>query len=248
MSETALMWMEVIFNLAYLAVVWGLVVAMAGRLPHLGEDERRVARPFMWAFALLALGDSGHVGFRVLAFAMGGLDTTLNLFGRQVGLVGLGALSTTITVTLFYVLMLVVWHMRFEKAYGWFGGILFASALVRFIIMIPPQNDWNSAVPPQPWSLYRNLPLVVLGLGVAFLMLRDAASSSDRTFLWIGGMILVSYAFYVPVILFVQQVPAVGMLMIPKTLAYLVMAFVGYRDIFQQSQVREEASEALQAG
>lgn len=248
MSETALMWTEIIFNLAYLAVVWGLVVAMAQRMPQLMDEERRVARLFMWAFALLALGDSGHVGFRVLAYATGGLDTTLNLFGRQVGLVGLGALSTAFTVTLFYLLMLVVWHVRFEKAYGWFGGILYASAFVRFIIMIPAQNDWNSAVPPQPWSLYRNLPLVVLGLGVAYLMLRDAVASSDRTFVWIGGMILVSYAFYAPVILFVQQVPAVGMLMIPKTLAYLVMAIVGYRDIFKHSSVREASAEVLQSG
>jgi hypothetical protein len=61
-------------------------------------------------------------------------------------------------------------------------------------------------------------------------------------------MILVSYAFYAPVILFVQQVPAVGMLMIPKTLTYLVMAFVGYRDIFKRSQVREAAAKALQSG
>jgi hypothetical protein len=248
MSETALMWMEVIFNLAYLAVVWGLVVAMAQRMPRLEDEERRVAPPFMYAFALLALGDSGHVGFRVLAYAMGGLDAKLNILGRQVGLVGLGALSTAFTVTLFYVLMLVVWHMRFDKAYGWFGGVLFASAFVRFILMIPAQNDWNSAVPPQPWSLYRNLPLVVLGLGVAYLILRDAVTRSDRTFVWIGGMILISYAFYAPVILFVQQVPAVGMLMIPKTLAYLVMAFVGYRDIFKRSQVHEAAAEVLQSG
>lgn len=247
MSETTLMWMEIIFNLAYLAVVWGLVVTIAQCMPKLGDEERRVARPFLWAFALLALGDSGHVGFRVLAYAVGGLDATLNLFGRQVGLVGLGALSTAFTVTLFYMLMLVVWHMRFDKTYGWFGGLLFASAFVRFILMLPAQNDWNSAVPPQPWSLYRNLPLVVLGLGVAYLMLRDAVARGDRTIVWIGGMILVSYAFYTPVILFVQTVPAVGMLMIPKTLAYLVMAFVGYRDIYRRSQIRGAVQETSQA-
>lgn len=247
MSETALMWMEIIFNLAYLAIVWGLVVAMTTRIPLLGDETRRVARPFLWAFALLALGDSGHVGFRVLAYAMGDLEATLNIFGHQVELVGLGALSTAITVTLFYLLMLVVWHVRFDKAYGWFGGVLFASAFVRFMIMIPVQNEWNSTVPPQPWSLYRNLPLVILGLGVAYLMIRDAISQGDRTFVWIGGMILVSYAFYAPVILFVQAVPAVGMLMIPKTLAYLVMAFVGYADLFKRPLIRETGQEITQA-
>lgn len=38
---------------------------------------------------------------------------------------------------------------------------------------------------------------------------------------WLGAMIVVSYAAYVPVILFALQVPMLGMLMIPKILAYL---------------------------
>jgi hypothetical protein len=74
---------------------------------------------------------------------------------------------------------------------------------------------------------------VVLGLGVAYLILRDARKQADRTFMWIGIMILVSYAFYAPVILFVQQIPVIGMLMIPKTLAYVAIAIIAYRSIFQ---------------
>ena len=45
-------------------------------------------------------------------------------------------------------------------------------------------------------------------------------------------MILVSFAFYVPVILLVEAHPAVGMLMIPKTMAYVVIAWLGYREVF----------------
>ena len=89
-----------------------------------------------YAFALLALGDTGHVGFRVWAYASDGLESTITLFGREVGLVGLGALATAITVTLFYVLMIMMWHERFGKPYGWFGYLLFAAAIVRFILMV----------------------------------------------------------------------------------------------------------------
>ena len=103
------------------------------------------------------------------------------------------------------------------------------------LLMIPAVNEWYRVVPPQPWSLYRNLPLMVLGLGVAYLIFRDASRARDRAFVWIGVMILVSYACYVPVILFVQQVPLVGMLMIPKTLAYLGVAFIGYRALWSPS-------------
>ncbi|MCA9975478.1 MAG: hypothetical protein KC413_06995, partial [Anaerolineales bacterium] len=191
-----------------------------------------------WMFFLLALGDTGHVGFRVWAYALGGLEQTIPLFGRAVGLVGLGALATSITVTLFYVLVLVIWHERFNQPYGWFGGLLFAAAAIRFLIMLSPNNEWNSVVPPQPWSLYRNLPLMVQGLGAAYLILRDATigdgrAARDRTFTWVGLMILTSYAFYMPVIFLVQQYPLVGMLMIPKTMAYMAIAVIAYLNLFR---------------
>lgn len=232
MTEEMRMWVEVGFNVAYLIVIWGLVFAMIRRQPAIADADKPVTELFIWAFALLALGDTGHVGFRVVAYSMDGLESTVTLFGRQVGLVGLGALSTAVTVTFFYTLLLVVWHRRFQEPYGWFGGLLFLATAIRLLIMLFPQNQWNNVVPPQPWSLLRNLPLVILGLGVAYLMLRDSTRVDDNTFKWIGIMILVSYAFYAPVILFVQQVPAIGMLMIPKTMAYVAIGFIAYRDLF----------------
>ena len=39
--------------------------------------------------------------------------------------------------------------------------------------------------------------------------------------------------FYAPVILWVSQVPLLGMLMMPKTLAYLGVAFIAYRAFFE---------------
>jgi hypothetical protein len=70
------------------------------------------------------------------------------------------------------------------------------------------------------------------GVGVAFLILRDARATRDRTFLWIGAMTLISYACYIPVVFFVQRISALGMLMIPKTLAYLVIGFLAYRVLY----------------
>jgi hypothetical protein len=70
------------------------------------------------------------------------------------------------------------------------------------------------------------------GLGLAFLILRDARATRNRAFRWIGLMILVSYACYAPVILFAQQVPLLGTLMIPKTIAYLAIGFLAYRDLY----------------
>ncbi len=233
MSESMRMWVEVAFNVAYLVVVWSLVIAMIRRRREVAPQDWPLARLFILAFALLALGDTGHVGFRVLAYAQGGLDgATFTLFGSEVGLVGLGALATAVTVSFFYMVMVALWKTRFGKAYGWFGWLLLAMGIVRLILLIPAANDWNAVVPPQPWALIRNLPLIIQGLGVCALILRDAFANNDRTFKWIGAMIIVSYAFYTPVILWVQQVPMLGMLMIPKTLAYVAIAVIGYRALY----------------
>jgi hypothetical protein len=236
------MWVEILFNVTYLVVIWGFVIAMYRRRAYLAPDVRPYAELFMWAFGLLALGDTGHVGFRVWAYALGGLDATVSILGREVGLVGLGALSTAVTVTLFYVLMLFIWQRRFQKPLGGLGVLLLVAAAVRLVVMVFPQNQWNSSVPPWPWSLLRNLPLMVQGLGVAYLILRDASRKDtrrvslrreeDRLFQWIGTLILVSFAFYLPVILFVQQAPTLGMLMIPKTMAYVAIAWLAYAHLY----------------
>lgn len=232
MSESALIWVEVIFNVAYLIAIWGIVIMMTLHRDRVAPQDRRVVALARWAFALLALGDTAHVGFRVWAYAAGELESTIAILGREIGLVGPGALATSVTVTLFYVLMLMIWQARTGKPYGWFGALLFAMAGLRLLLMIPAVNQWNSVTPPQPWSIVRNLPLTVLGLGVATLFLRDALRTHDRPFVWVGGLIVFSYAMYIPVILFVQQAPMVGMLMIPKTLAYVGVAVVLYRSLY----------------
>jgi hypothetical protein len=247
MSETMRVWTEISFNVIYLVVIWGLVIAMARRDSIVAPENQRVARLVKWAFAALALGDTGHVGFRVLAYAQGNLETTVTLFGQEFGLVGLGALSTAITVTAFYVLMLEVWRVRFDKKYGPFEYLLLGTAALRLLLMVPAANQWNSTVPPQPWSIYRNLPLTILGLGLAYLILRDSRRTGDRAFTWIGISILISYACYIPVILFVQQVPLIGMLMIPKTVAYVAIGLIAFNALYRPA-VEARAAEAVAGG
>ena len=228
MSEQMRMWVEIIFNISYLLAIWGIVVAMAINSRRVAAQNREVAKRVMWAFALLALGDTGHVGFRVIAYGRGGLEANPLL-------VGVGALSTAYTLTVFYMLMLDAWRLRFHKRLGWFGWFLLAAGLVRMLVMLFPQNEWWQVTAPYNWSLLRNGFLVIQGLGVLFLILHDAARVNDQLFRRIGIMIAFSYFFYAPVILWAQWVPLLGMLMIPKTLAYLAIAFIAYRSLYHQT-------------
>ncbi len=237
MPENFRIWFETIFNILYLASIWWLTYAMYKKLPNVDEKQKPVARPILAAFALLALGDSGHVGFRVLALIMGGQESTVSIAGTPIRWISLGTLATTATVTIFYVLVLIIWKKRFNKEYGWFGIFLFFTAIVRMVMTMLPINDWNASMPAQPWATYRNIPLMIQGLGVAYLILRDAKAEKDKAFIQIGYMILVSYAFFIPVILFVQKMPLIGMLMIPKTLAYVAIAVIAYKNIFVGEKV-----------
>jgi len=41
--------------------------------------------------------------------------------------------------------------------------------------------------------------------------------------------IVLSFGFYIPVVLFADKIPMIGMLMIPKTCAYVWTVVIGYR-------------------
>jgi len=232
MSDDMLIWFEIGFNVLYLVVVWGLVIAMLRKRSAVSSENRKAADITLVAFALLALGDSGHVGFRILAYSIGSLESKVAFLGEQWSLVAIGTIMTAITVTIFYVLMLELWRIRFNQRYGWFEYLLLGAVGVRFLLMLLPQNDWNQIVPVQPWVTLRNLPFFFAGFGIAYLMIRDARKVQDRNFVWIGYCILISFACYIPVILFVQQVPMLGMLMIPKTVAYVVIGFLAYNALY----------------
>ena len=82
------------------------------------------------------------------------------------------------------------------------------------------------------WSVYRNVPLMLMQLIVAFLFMRDAIARKDALFIRISALILVSFVCYAPVIFLRDRVPLISMLMIPKTIAYLVIALIALKSLF----------------
>ena len=237
MSETARLWTETSFNIVYLLVIWWLVISMWQRREFVAQRDLRTADLIMWAFAFLGFGDIGHVGFRVVAFAMGGLDVPVTIFGKQLLLAPLGSLATAITFTFFYVLMIMAWRARYHKPYGALGYFLFALAVMRLLIMMHPDNGWQSLQAVQPWSCIAICRSCSYSWGLpisccAILWPRMIAPSPGS-----GLWYVVSFICYAPVIFFQQQVPQIGMLMIPKTLAYLVMAFLALFEFYKVKAV-----------
>lgn len=124
--------------------------------------------------------------------------------------------ATAFTFTIFYLFLLDAWRVRFAGRAQLLPLSLLAIALLRFGLLLPAANQWTRLDPPLDWSIYRNLPLFFLGLGVAFLILRDAPRS-ERALRTLGWLIIASYAFYAPVVFVAPLYPWVGSLMVPKT-------------------------------
>jgi hypothetical protein len=236
MSETVRMWTEIVFDVFYLATIWTLVGVMSYKLSGLSRSMFRLAQVFRAAFFFLVLGDTGLLGSRIIAYAAGGLEYSPAFLGGSIHLAGLGNLSTSITVTIFYLCFLELWRRRYDRPFTLWYYVLVSAAVVRFIVMLFPQNHWEFHIAPVGYGIFRNIFLTIQGLGVAFLILYDARRTNDRLFLTFSILIFVSFFCMWPVVPFYPRFPLIGMMMIPKTVAYMAIAFIGHKYFFADHQ------------
>ena len=59
--------------------------------------------------------------------------------------------------------------------------------------------------------------------------IKSAKENNDSSFRWMWLTIILSFAFYIPVVLLADVIPMIGMLMIPKTCAYVWTVLIGYK-------------------
>ena len=150
---------------------------------------------------------------------------------------GVGKFITSITMTLFYILLYYVWRLRYQiKGQNTLTLLIYIMALLRIALCLFPQNAWTSPEAPLSWGIYRNIPFAMLGLAVILLFYQQAKNRNDRSFRHMWLTIVLSFAFYIPVVLFADTMPAIGMLMIPKTCAYVWTIVIGFRDMQAQLQ------------
>ena len=208
---------ETIFDIVYLSTVITLGIRMLRRCG--GERQYRL---FGAMAVTLGCGDAFHLVPRAVALCTTGLAS-------YTAALGVGKLITSVTMTAFYVLLYYVWRARYRiRGQGGITAAVWALALVRVALCLLPQNAWTSADAPLRWGIYRNIPFALLGLLLIVLFCRSAGESGDRPFRYLWLTVALSFACYLPVVLFADSVPLVGMLMIPKTCAYVWTVLIGY--------------------
>ena len=213
--------MQAIVETAFDAVYLISVITI-GILMIRGSKGDRQFRLFGWMAMVLGACDSFHLVPRALALCTTGLENyTVPL--------GLGKWITSVTMTVFYVLLYYVWRQRY-KITGQNGitAVVYILSAVRVALCMMPQNQWLSAKSPLSWGIYRNIPFALLGLLIIVLFYRSAKEHNDRPFRWMWLTIVLSFGFYIPVVLWADTIPMIGMLMIPKTCAYVWTVLIGY--------------------
>lgn len=209
---------ETVFDAVYLITVitMGIYMIRKGK----GSSQYRL---FGIMAVVLGAGDAFHLVPRAVALCTTGLDDFTVALGS-------GKFITSLTMTIFYVLLYYVWRIRYniQGKNGVTAAVYLLSAC-RIILCLFPQNKWLSTSAPLSWGIYRNIPFALLGLLIIVLFYKSAKEQKDMAFRYMWLTIVLSFGFYIPVVLWADTIPMIGMLMIPKTCAYVWTVWIGFQ-------------------
>ncbi len=207
---------ESAFDILYLlfAIVSGILM--------LKKAEDKSGRMMGLSALILGCGDAFHLVPRVLNYFTE-WDLTAAL--------GIGKLITSVTMTVFYVLMYVIWQRIYrEKKDRRITFAVWGLAAVRIVLCLFPQNGWIRNSSDVSWGIIRNVPFVLLGALIIALYFRR--KEEIRLFRPVWLYILLSFLFYIPVAVAAGLLPILGMLMLPKTVCYILLITVFLRRVF----------------
>ena len=200
-----------------------LIFAVTSGCLMLRKAGDRTEKLMGLAALILGCGDAFHLIPRVLNYFVDA-DFTAAL--------GVGKLITSISMTVFYLLLYYIWlgyyRMRENKRVT---GVLWMLLIIRVILCLLPQNGWMENSTDLVWGMIRNIPFVLLGAAICAIFFQKR--KNDRIFRFFWLLILLSFLFYIPVAVGAGLLPMLGMLMLPKTVCYILMITVFLRSARQ---------------
>lgn len=214
---------ETVFDVLYLgfALSAGLTMLIKGKDPLVKKAGLMAA--------LLGAGDSFHLVPRSYALWTTGLEA-------NAAALGVGKLITSITMTLFYLILYYVWRERYQiKERKGLTAVMWALSVLRIALCLLPQNQWLTYRQPLFYGVLRNIPFAMMGVIIIVIFAQETKKADDSVFRFMPLAVGLSFGFYLPVVLFSGILPIIGMLMIPKTMAYVWIVLMGWR-LYRQSK------------
>lgn len=199
--------LEIAFDLMYLvsAFIIGIVLLMTS-----SSDLHALAGIMT---IILVVGDSFHLIPRIKVIITKNEKALRTALGR-------GKQITSVSMTIFYLLL---WQIGLQissiSVLPFWNYLIYAMAVLRVVLCFLPANRWVDVKPPVKWGIYRNIPFFIIGIMVSILFFLNRNVIISIHYMWLA--ILLSFSFYLPVVLFANRNPKIGMLMLPKTGCYL---------------------------
>lgn len=204
--------MESLFDIAYL----GVVIALGIRLLF---ENSKDAKQYGLMAIILGIGDGFHLMPRVVS------HLTVNGFEKYSAALSWGECITSITMTLFYLLFFWYYCKRSGDENKNKRILIYLLVVVRVILVVLPQNLWGRGG-NYMFSILRNIPFALIGLLLIYWTWKHRKKEGLE---YTSILITTSFLCYLPVVLGARFIPTLGMLMIPKTIAYVLLVVVGYR-------------------
>ena len=213
-------YVESTFDIIYLlfAILTGIRI--------LCKRRDAVGRLMGFAVLILGCGDAFHLIPRVLNYFV---NADLNAW------LGFGKLVTSVTMTVFYVLLYRLWLKVYgEREDKRINTAVYVLAAVRILLCFMPQNRWLQNDSSVLWGVIRNVPFVILGGIDVWLFFRMRNEICRFRFVWL--LITLSFLFYIPVAVAAGLVPLLGMLMLPKTVCYMILIWIFWKYALEETQ------------
>ena len=211
--------METLFDVLYLTSVITIGTIMISK----GGNNKQF-KLFGIMAVVLGVGDAFHLIPRAYALLTTGLE-------ENAAALGIGKFITSITMTIFYVILYYIWRQRYNiKGHKKLTFSIYALAIMRIGICLLPQNEWLNFNAPTLWGIYRNIPFLIMGIIIIYIFNLEVKKHDDKNFKYMALAIILSFALYIPVVLWGNTFPLVGILMVPKTLAYVWIVLMGYKE------------------
>ena len=165
---------------------------------------------------LLGLGDSFHLIPRIVAQA------TVDGFEVNAGGLFLGTRISAMTMSLFYLLFYYYIRREMKKTNRSLDFLMPGLFLVRIVTVILSFNRAASM------DLISNVPFVLMGIIDIALLYRER---TNENFGKLYIFVFFSFLFFVPVVLLKNIYPTIGMLMMPKTVMYVLIVWKLYGNL-----------------
>lgn len=208
---------EIVFDILYLV---GVIVLSSIILNKGLKLKSKAVIIFAIMGLLLGFGDSFHLVPRILGH--------LNDFELYQTELGIGKLITGITMTVFYYLIYLYYVLKTGKNNKTINYTLIALIVIRFVLLALPGNDWINNGNDLFYGIIRNIPFAIIGgiIVIKFLQI----GNQQKLFKQMGIWIIVSFVCYIVVVLGSGSIAVLGALMMPKTVAYFMIIYLGYKD------------------